>query len=86
MAGRSTLKQAYGWLLTSYKRGGAMPEEKRFWTGSGEGYGQPDDDDQAEGLPIPDDDGMVYPRRRRPAKKAQPRRGASGKADQRKKN
>jgi hypothetical protein len=57
--------------------------EKRFWTGSPDGYGRPDDDDQAEGLPIPDDDGMVYPRRRRPAKKAQPRRGASG--DKRKK-
>lgn len=55
---------------------------KRFWVGSPDGYGQPDDDD-AEGLPIPDDDGNVYPRRRRPTKKPNPRRGASGKSEKR---
>jgi hypothetical protein len=60
----------------------AKKAAKRFWTGSPDGFGQPDDD-EAEGLPIPDDDGNVYPRRRRPAKKAQPRRGSSG--DKRKK-
>lgn len=32
---------------------------KRFWTGSPDGYGQPDDD-QVEGCLSPDDDGNVY--------------------------
>ena len=32
---------------------------KRFWTGSPDGYGQPDDD-QVEGCLSPDEDGHVY--------------------------
>jgi hypothetical protein len=35
---------------------------KRFWVGSPDGYGQPDED-QVEGCLMPDDDGMVYPRK-----------------------
>lgn len=34
-------------------------KSKRFWTGSPDGYGQPDDD-QVEGCLSPDDDGNVY--------------------------
>jgi hypothetical protein len=37
----------------------AKKARKRFWTGSPDGYGQPDDD-QIEGCLIPDDDGNVY--------------------------
>jgi hypothetical protein len=32
---------------------------KRFWTGSPDGYGQPDDD-QVEGCLSPDENGDVY--------------------------
>jgi hypothetical protein len=32
---------------------------KRFWVGSPDGFGQPDDD-QVEGCLSPDDDGSVY--------------------------
>ena len=55
---------------------------KRFWVGSPDGYGQPDDD-QAEGALSPDDDGMVYPRTKRGAKKEAPRRAGSGKGKKR---
>jgi hypothetical protein len=54
---------------------------RRFWTGSPDGFGIPDD--ELEGLPIPDEDGMVYPRTKRGAKKAEPRRAGSGKAKKR---
>jgi hypothetical protein len=37
----------------------AKKPAKRFWTGSPDGYGQPDDD-QVEGCLSPDDDGNVY--------------------------
>jgi hypothetical protein len=58
---------------------------KRFWVGAPDGYGQPDDDD-AEGLPIPDDDGNVYPRRRRPTTKTKPGRAADVEGEKRKRS
>jgi hypothetical protein len=44
---------------------------KRFWTGSPDGYGQPDDD-QVEGCLSPDEDGHVYVQK--PADDQTPRR------------
>jgi len=37
----------------------AKKAQKRFWTGSPDGYGQPDDD-VVEGCLSPDEDGNVY--------------------------
>jgi hypothetical protein len=37
----------------------AQKPAKRFWTGSPDGYGQPDDD-LVEGCLSPDEDGNVY--------------------------
>jgi hypothetical protein len=44
---------------------------KRFWTGSPDGYGQPDDD-QVEGCLSPDENGDVY--LKKPANDQTPRR------------
>ena len=44
---------------------------KRFWTGSPDGYGQPDDD-QVEGCLSPDENGDVYVKK--PANDQTPRR------------
>jgi hypothetical protein len=54
---------------------------KRFWTGSPDGYGQPDDD-QVEGCLSPDDDGNVYVKK--PADQT-PRRAERANKDKRKK-
>jgi hypothetical protein len=40
----------------------AKKPAKRFWTGSPDGYGQPDDD-QVEGCLSPDENGDVYLKR-----------------------
>jgi len=49
----------------------AKKPAKRFWTGSPDGYGQPDDD-QVEGCLSPDEDGNVYVKK--PADDQTPRR------------
>ena len=55
---------------------------KRFWTGSPDGYGQPDDD-QVEGCLSPDDDGHVYVKK--PADDQTPRRAERASKDRAKK-
>jgi len=49
----------------------AKKPAKRFWVGSPDGYGQPDDD-QVEGSLSPDEDGHVYVKK--PADDQTPRR------------
>jgi hypothetical protein len=51
---------------------------KRFWTGSPDGYGQPDDD-QVEGCLSPDENGDVY--LKKPANDQTPRRAERASKD-----
>jgi hypothetical protein len=55
----------------------AKKPTKRFWTGSPDGFGQPDDD-LVEGCLSPDEDGNVY--LKKPADKT-PRRAERGNKD-----
>jgi hypothetical protein len=55
---------------------------KRFWVGSPDGFGQPDDD-QVEGSLSPDEDGHVY--LKKPADDQTPRRAERASSNQKNK-